>query len=226
LAKILAPIMVRIMDREQVYKHLYSLLDETVKIINSSKKNSYDGLFVVVITPETLDATLRNDEGSGREYEELKAKMYRLAGINTEEINSQDEPLPISIDPRSFDYLEKLYHRYSSFVKTDFYVNHGRKDKNPDWHDGAILYILNPKTQELRLVAVSAFLYPKPNLFELRSNGKVHGGRYQVAKKISKHEGVIVTCIIETNGGSEYTLHIFANGKEITDYVRELYQQR
>jgi hypothetical protein len=217
--------MVKAMDSNQLYQHLYGLLYgslvQTLELINSLEKNRHDGLFIVVITPEILVATLSSYEG---EYSGLKEEMYELAGIDPERITSDSQPLQMSIDPRSFNYLKELYQRGSSVVDPDFYVRHGRKD-NP-WHDGALVYVLDPETQELRLVAVSVFLYPLPELFEIRSDGNVHGGRYQAAKKISGDNGVIATAIIETNGENGYTLHIFANGKEITDYARTLYEKR
>jgi hypothetical protein len=237
LVKILVPIMVRIMDDQkqedytEIYKTLFDSLTQTIEKIEGGGlygwlrrilrlKKCYDGLFICVITPEAFDATLKNY--IEEEYEELKTKMYQLAGITPKETDSQNKALPMSIDPRSFDYLE-LYKGGSS-LDPDFYAKHGRT--NNEWHDGALVYVYDPKTQQLRLVAVSVFLYPQPELFKIRSDGKVRGGRYQVAEEISCYEGVIATGIIETNGGNGYTPHIFANGEEITDYVRKLYQQR
>ena len=240
LVKILVPIMVRIMDDQkqedytEIYKTLFDSLTQTIEKIEGRGLDgwlrrmlglgkNYDGLFIVVITPEELDATLKNY--IEEEYEGLKTKMYGLAGITPKEIHPQTEPLPMTIDPRSFDYLEQLYQGGSSSEDPDFYARHGRTDN--EWHDGALVYVYDPETQQLRLVAVSVFLYPQPKkLFEIRSDGKVRGGRYKVAEEISGYEGVIATAIIETNGGNGYTPHIFANGEEITDYVRKLYGKR
>jgi hypothetical protein len=235
LVKILAPIMVRIMDDQKredytkVYETLFDSLTRTKEKIEGGslydwlrrilRIKYYDGLFICIITPETLDETLKNYKGK---YEELKNKMYQLAGITPKQTDLQNKALPVTIDPRSFDYLE-LYNGGSS-LDPDFYARHGRIGN--EWHDGAIVYVFDPETQKLRLVATSVFIYPKPELFQERSNGNVHGVRYQAAKNISGYDGVIATGIIETNGGKEYTIHIFANGREITDYAKSLYQQR
>ena len=226
LVKILVPIMVNFMNVEimdknylELYVKLYELLSQTKKEMNEEN----EGVYLIVITPEALITTLEPYDGP---YAKLKDTIYRLTGINEINFVHKIQPLPISMDPRSFDYTCQLY-TSPDFDTTspNFLVKHSKK-QNP-WHDGALLYVYlksqesSPKN-ELRLAAVSVFTYPSPNLFEERGNN-FYGGRYQAARNISTYTGVIATAIIETNSGNGRTIHIFVNGKEITDYVKTLY---
>ncbi len=189
---------------DELLRGLYQELSELTANLNEQKDKNYDGLFVLIISPEALHATFG---GQKDKYPEYVERIYRLASLEIPPKYDDTNSLPITIDPESISYVEKN-NRFSM----NFLRQHGSRS-NP-WHDGALIYLVD-KDNKLRLIAASVLVYPKPELFESRNNGGIHGGRYNAARNISRYPYVLGVYIIETNGNTKYTLHSFKNSQEI-----------